>query len=588
MSRTKIYFDGYLPEEKRPQRIERLGKSHQLLKIFRACHNNGFNVQDKGFNQHQSPLSQIFNYQTIGARHRCLPSAPFIVPAALDALRSSDFASVTELVPGEADAYCARKAREVGAIILTSDSDLLVYDIGPKGRVTLFEHVHLSSNKKPCTTLEARTLQHSKVAERMRIPSLQRLAFEVKQHFNVGLCEVTRCAREPKDTVALQKFSQNYDLDLNNNPAHDMFGHLLDSRLSELALQLQAFATETSSVQSMPISSVQSASSKTADFSSTVLLSRWATIYLPFLIDDPSRFSAWACSSSTRQIAYSLLFYSMSSSPNLNGIIEYTRKGLRMVGEEVPIPLTALPDTGSQSFIFQARHLLSRTQQDLAAVSVSQVREQLAWYYVALKEVYAWYIRSNKNPPCREILLRAITGSVSEVLSWEDIHLGAQVQAVLYALRMLKQSMLCVRFCRGCAGPERDDFKQVVRSLESLLRNLPDLKDMPLSRMAVQRLVVDMKIDAGKMHDIVIGRLGKEEIAELEKESKGLKGKVCGANDVAKIAALALATYGRPTNSKASKRTKKHQGDQGKRRKIDEQKAGIGMASNRFSHLDVY
>lgn len=636
-------------------------------------------------------MSQVFNYQTIGAKHRCLPSAPFIVPAALDALRSSDFAPVTEFVLGEADAYCAKKAREVGAIILTSDSDLLVYDIGSKGRVALFEHVHLDSDKKPCKTLEARTLQHSEVAKRMKVPSLQRLAFEVKQHHNTGLCEVIRCAQQSNDTAALQEFLQSYDIELNNNPAHDMFGFLLDTRLSELAFQLQLFTTNTSSVDSMPVSSVQPASSEITGSPSTALLSRSANFYLPFLLDDPSRVSSWACSSSTRQIAYSLLSYPMSNSPNLNSIIEFNRKGQRTVGQEIFIPSTALLDTDSQSFIFQARHLLSQTQQDLAAVSVSKVQEQLAWYFVALKEVYAWYIRSNKNPPRGEVLLRAITGSLSTVLTWEDIHLGAQVQAVLYAFRMLKQSIACFRFCHVCAGPEMDDFEQVVRSLESLLCNLPDLKDMPLSGTAVQRLVVDMKIDARKMHDIIIGCLGKEELAELEMEAQGIKGricgetnvaktqalalaaydpltnfqatkeeiaklekqlqgikgKVCGKNDLAKIAAiasaayarlanfqasneeiaklekklqelkicgeidadkiaivaaLALAVFGRPLHSTASKeavaeleeeskeadpnankRKKKNQGEQGKRRKIDEQKA-----SNRFSYLDMY
>ena len=76
-----------------------------------------------------------------------LPKPPFLVPAVIEALRNSqDWAPLIQVVPGEADTYCAQDVRQNGGIVLTSDSDLLVQDLGADGRVSFFWDVEYISS----------------------------------------------------------------------------------------------------------------------------------------------------------------------------------------------------------------------------------------------------------------------------------------------------------------------------------------------------------------------------------------------------------------------------------------------------------
>lgn len=60
------------------------------------------------------------------------------MPATIETIRVSKFGAVLSLVPGEADEWCARDCRAEGGFALTSDSDLLLYDLGLHGSVVFF------------------------------------------------------------------------------------------------------------------------------------------------------------------------------------------------------------------------------------------------------------------------------------------------------------------------------------------------------------------------------------------------------------------------------------------------------------------
>jgi hypothetical protein len=63
---------------------------------------------------------------------------PFLAPALMEALRASEYAGATRIVPGEADDYCACYAQDnPRSIIFTGDTDLLLYDY-PKDTLISF------------------------------------------------------------------------------------------------------------------------------------------------------------------------------------------------------------------------------------------------------------------------------------------------------------------------------------------------------------------------------------------------------------------------------------------------------------------
>ncbi|KAI4146515.1 MAG: hypothetical protein L6R39_003434, partial [Caloplaca ligustica] len=147
----------------------------------------------------------------LSASLRTIPAPPFLVPAVLDALaRSNQYAAITTVVPGEADPYCALAARNLDATILTSDSDLLVYDIGPKASVMFFNQISTSPGEAVLdTVLQANVFVTAAIAKRLQLPNLHRLAYEIKADPTVSFAEALRRAKSPvKDDALFRAFGE--------------------------------------------------------------------------------------------------------------------------------------------------------------------------------------------------------------------------------------------------------------------------------------------------------------------------------------------------------------------------------------------
>src|SRR5262249_10214004 len=126
LRRKAIYFDGALPPEKLPTRMERTATNTLNARQFYQGNPRGCPA-DTFFSSREAAV--LFNVQQ--GRGRELPYNPFTVPTVIDAIRRSPrWANITHIVPGEADAFCAAAAAEAPRTVLTTDSDLLVYDLG--------------------------------------------------------------------------------------------------------------------------------------------------------------------------------------------------------------------------------------------------------------------------------------------------------------------------------------------------------------------------------------------------------------------------------------------------------------------------
>ncbi|PQE29346.1 hypothetical protein CJF32_00010919 [Rutstroemia sp. NJR-2017a WRK4] len=164
----RIYFDGYLPASKFDVRLERLGGNTKQLHDYYNQYPDGLRYQSSS-TARQKPSSFPFGFVYPRNSYTKLPALPFLVAACIEALQGSNsYRDIVEMVPGEADAFCASYLSKHGGIVLTGDSDLLVHDLGANGSVTFFKDVEVALEN---------------VAEGL---STLRMAF---QHLDTRICE---------------------------------------------------------------------------------------------------------------------------------------------------------------------------------------------------------------------------------------------------------------------------------------------------------------------------------------------------------------------------------------------------------------
>ena len=455
----------------------------QLL-IFQSTHLNGLRVLPEP----PKPL-------VIGAAHvvdssrpvptpfKGLPAAPFLVPAVIEALASSySYASMVQTVPAEADLYCAAAARKDGGVILTNDSDMLVHDIGPNGAVAFFNQLEFQGSAAGYTSIHVLICRPVEIAKRLGLDDLQRLAFEVKKDpaalFHVAL----RRAKMYKPTgirdAHYEEFLEEYTATAPDNGRSQIFmpANLpidpselhLDPRVSELVLQ---FAASTEPQVKM---------------------------YLPFLIDDPTRSSAWGVSSSLRCLTYSLLSFLTTGASKVQSVVDYGRKGLRMASQEVRL-LT------KQRCLLYVQGLKESFSQLRSASGLTNSHHVFKAY--AIYMVCQWYVDNDKPRPARDTLVSLLTGTTDKTLAWVEIHLSAQLQAALYSLRMLKHMLRYVELAVG------RDMPPLLRDLDMSLEDLEPIEKLIPSRLEVV-MQEQSKSETPGILDAVFSLLGDESTEE--------------------------------------------------------------------------
>ncbi|KAI4196975.1 MAG: hypothetical protein LQ348_002215 [Seirophora lacunosa] len=466
---SHIYFDGFLPLHKRPTRQARLELSLKDLVKTHDLSPAGFSIG--AVSRHASSPSwipgQLFNSPLpLPSSHRHLPAPAFLVPAVLDGLAESQYASIVDIVPAEADLHCALAALKIGGTILTSDSDLLVFDIGPEASVVLLNSLSISAldgDPEAGSLLKANVFKTAEIARTFQLPNLHRLGYEIKTDPTTSFYETLRRTQTPvADPVNFRAFIEEYTLPPSSSeaatpPPIESKPRFLDPRLSELILQLQS-----------------SPPPHQADE---------ITVYLPLPLDDPTRSSAWTVSSCIRHRAYSLLASHLSArSP----IAETSRRGHRILPTSIPASKNNDPDL---------KHLLSLLEK--SQQRFPELQPSLRFRIFALAYTHRWCTDHDKTPPSRGSLLCALTGKTTHHLSWEAIHLDAQAQGVLYALRMLQQSL---RHLDGVAAEDG------LHDLAALLGDLPDLARGLLcpSRAELRAMVVAAGLDVTVAMDFIL------------------------------------------------------------------------------------
>ena len=499
----KIYMDGYLPMQKRGIRISRLESSlRQMVTLRSTTSKLGVNYgisTPRDLDLSGDGAAWLFSSsKTTKSKLKGLPAAPFMIPAILDALNLSECHSITHVVSGEADCFCAEAARNGEFIILTGDSDPLVYDLGPYSSVVFFNQIdlkphsqELNADAPSCGVIEARLYKPREIALRLGQKNLLRIAFEITRDPSILFSKALQRSAKPSDQQAyLESFEKEYnesspvEMSLTNNVTE-----WLDPRVSELVLQLVSKSPD-------PIQ-----------------------MYLPFLIDDPSRASAWALGMSNRVLAYSCINHMLSEPDQYRKIFEFGRKGYRIVPQDINM-------LSLHACTLQAENLTA--QLDYVQDIILREPSSGIWRMLGVLSVYKWYIESDKNAPSSKAISGLTENTPSETSTWEEIHLFAQLEAYLYSLRILKQILGYTRiFADGKLPAPLLELETRLRSLpniDKLLLSRPELprqnRSQPPSESVVDTLLTPLDTETVQRAKKVVGQLEKEnacDTAELLK-----------------------------------------------------------------------
>lgn len=448
-------------------------------------------------------IADILTSNRSRALFRDVPAAPFFVAAVLEAIGDSKYASITDIVPGEAETYCAARARQCGGLILSNDSDLLIYDLGPDGAVGSLTSLEAVIHDAPgnsiamnsCHIVQTTVIKPRDVARILGLQSLQNLAYvlkvgpevpfqkAIKQAQSIKLSDIWthEVLREYQIEPAAFESSMFHPKILDRVRAQAPF---LDPRVSEFVLQSDK---------------------------------ERASLYLPVTIEDPDRMSAFIVSTPNRTLAYSCCTYPY----NLEGceVLEYGRKGQHILTTSIKLLATV-------DILKHAKALCKRLQ--LFTTDFSPFSRLLIWRVYALAEVYHWYLDTGRTPPSRDAMATALTGKVQGRVTWDDIHLNAQIEASLYSLRMIQQILGFVLPFDANDESETSMIETLV-GLKENLKALPPLKHLMPNRYELMAQTADVDVEellnclASILQDD-IGREARREGADGEGRREGERG----------------------------------------------------------------
>ncbi|KAF7593050.1 hypothetical protein BBP40_012138 [Aspergillus hancockii] len=463
-AREKICFDGALPSRKRGTRLSRLEKSRRKLELLRIKTQSGRQQLNGSDGKCEIPLENVLRSRALPARCNELPENPFIVPTVLEDLKyrwnkdniftmarevlcvqsvecaNFPWADITVMVPGEADAYCVHIAQDTGSSVLTNDSDLLLYDFGHKSSIIPLDSIELVGEdlSKPLECqVKALRLSPALIARRLGISDILRFAFELKTHPDAGMAELVQRANSAykgsEDSLEYKVFIQEYKEDSHAFGTRNLqsLPHL-DARVAELFWQYESRQIH------MPPETPR--------------------MYLAILNEDHARRCAWDEGRLYRNLAYSIFNAFRPASERFPFIDEFVRRGGRIAVDKMAL--------GDENWIMTQITFLCARLRSIKTEFGGNTTSPGYWIIFALCELYGRSSTSTFPDPARLSSFLTV-GHMGKRFDWTDIHLTAQIQSVLYSIRILHQLL-------GLSNAVHD----LMVELRSFLTGLPPLHIM--------------------------------------------------------------------------------------------------------------
>lgn len=492
-SSEKICFDGALPISKRETRLDRLEKSRVQLEQIRSLESDPTFTslsQDLG----RQEIGKLLWRDGFGPRQDTSLTAPFIVPSVIEYLQESKWSKVVSIVPGEAETFCALTAKSTGAAVLSNDSDVTILaDMQGNGIVAMLNTLSVpdfDSDRDP-STIRVQCWRPKQLRAKIGTDNLLRVAFQRSEDPTITFSAVLQRSKERRTTEKEAKFARfagqfSSPIDAIQMKSRAGAGsqlnlNHLDPRLSELVCQLAENKAEPATFRAQ-------------DF--------WVT--LPILLEDPSRDASWIYGRDIRQLAYSLLSaaFPIEINSNPQKVIESLRKGQRITQESVEIlnpteqkvniaieacisllaPLSKISNaTKARDYIVWSTVTVmnQRIKSGKSVIPSSTIRE-----YLGLNSEFS-HTRPLSAPRKTETKAnKSSSSSANNDLQWSLHHLNANVQAVLYSLRLLRQVCLFLR-----NHPMRSPHDKEIELLLQSLQSMPTISDLFLDVVGTRKLM---------------------------------------------------------------------------------------------------
>jgi hypothetical protein len=341
--------------------------------------------------------------------------------------------------------YCAQNVSATGGIILTSDSDLLIHDLGEDGCVVFFPDIDIDPNSGCLTALQFRVKTIQKRLSLKPPGGLSQLAFEMVSDPHASLEQAVAAVKRGRAVSSspeeYAEFRSQYDDPEIARRGRVFGGQELDPRVSEIALDCLPSPDD-----------------------DDVDNHRQLAVFLPFLLDSPSRTSAWEASQACRNMAYSIFQLGNGGSPR--EVTEFRRLQ----------PLSA----GSRTDGFESLQDLQRSLSGLRAI-ISLTGDTLPRGMSKFMAIsFFWDIKTTvgkgrSDPLSLQILRQSFLGTLQPE-TWDFVHVLAQTQATYYSFRVLDQA---IKFARRNGKGIMDKLLKEITLLESQLAKLPPLKSFP-------------------------------------------------------------------------------------------------------------
>lgn len=383
---------------------------------------------------------------------------PFLVPSVFEAIRESEFGSLTSIVPGEADQWCAAYAyTHPLSMIFTGDTDLLAYEPGPGSVVVMFQDM-LEDSKS------LKVYDPEQIAIGLDLGrNLQPLAYAIYFHPKANTMghHISYAKQLLLGNVALERYAawkEGYtystvvdDIEschaISRGLVADEVLQGLDSRISELITQVLRLSPLSENGQS------------TVDF------------YLPFLVEFPESSSGWNRAANIRKLGYALLFPHSAASVTVR---EFVRKSYDISSNKM-VPYTQPQALEEANSLHKNLEKWMRKRKSLKPVQ--------KWRLFAAITALG-HMTDNQ---ARSITFDKIWRAVEGESHWDPIytHFKASTDAVLYSLRILSH---CISIFENSEQEQDIDVKlcNTIADLSEILEQLPRIEELfPTTRPQV-------------------------------------------------------------------------------------------------------
>jgi hypothetical protein len=329
----------------------------------------------------------------------------------------------------------------------------LAYELGEAGGVIFLTDIEADTETEKLTSPQYRPAD---ICKRLSIKpdvGLQHLAFEINRDSHLTLEQaVAKTKRGEAASASKEEYSEFIRQYLSPEVAltpEIKQAAALDPRVSEIALR----SLQTSGIVTL----VSKDDSPSEDPNDSRL-----EMYLPFLLDYPSRTSAWEASKPVRQLSYAVLLSDRDSN-SISAVFEMRRLQSMSSGFEVDVPEPTEIDSLGTSLLA----LVSK-------IEACMGKPDLVWVMLAMYQDIVMTVDREGYPLSLELLRQDARGKL-EPCSWDFLHLLAQTQATYYSLRMLHQTL---EFSQNRTGA----ITTTLSELSKLLSRLPSLADYPSLR----------------------------------------------------------------------------------------------------------